>query len=115
MPPIGLLLGNVDFGNLFIVLKEGAIGGPYESLLVAQTAGAVTINYGVFINALINFLILAMAIFFFVVRPLNQLAARQKSKEAVIPAQTDKKDCPYCATQIPLKASKCPYCTSELM
>ncbi|ACZ62281.1 large conductance mechanosensitive channel protein MscL [Dehalococcoides mccartyi] len=114
MPPVGLLLGNVDFSNLFIVLKEGAASGPYESLLVAQTAGAVTINYGVFINALINFLILAAAIFFFIVRPLNQLAARQKSKDAAAPAQTDTKDCPYCATRIPLKAKKCPYCTSEL-
>ncbi len=112
MPPIGLLLGDVDFGNLFVVLKEGAVAGPYDSLALAQEAGAVTINYGLFINAIITFLILAAAIFFFVVKPLNRLAARQKAAEA--PAAPTTKDCPYCATAIPVKAQRCPNCTSEL-
>ncbi len=114
MPPIGLLLGDVDFSNLFAVLKEGATVGPYDSLAAAQAAGAVTINYGVFINALISFLILAAAIFFFVVRPLNRMAVRQKAKEAQAPAAPTTKDCPYCATSIPVKAQRCPNCTSEL-
>ena len=114
MPPIGLLLGNVDFGNLFAVLKEGAVGGPYESLAAAQTAGAVTINYGVFINAIISFMILAAAIFFFIVRPLNLLAARQKAKEATVTTAPITKDCPFCATAIPVKAQRCPHCTSDL-
>ncbi|MEN8614270.1 large conductance mechanosensitive channel protein MscL [Dehalogenimonas sp. THU2] len=116
MPPIGLLLGNVDFANLFIVLKEGATAAPYESLAAAQAAGAVTINYGVFISALTSFLIVAAAIFFLVVRPLNQIAARQKAREAAaaIPAEATTKDCPYCATSIPVKAKRCPNCTSAL-
>ncbi|KTB48913.1 large conductance mechanosensitive channel protein MscL [Dehalogenimonas alkenigignens] len=115
MPPIGLLLGNVDFGNLFVVLKEGATSAPYDSLAAAKAAGAVTINYGVFINALISFLIVAAAIFFFIVRPLNQMAAKQKAKEAAaVSAAPTTKDCPYCATSIPVKAKKCPNCTSGL-
>jgi large conductance mechanosensitive channel len=114
MPPIGLLLGDVDFSNMFAVLKEGATAGPYDSLAAAQSAGAVTINYGVFINALISFLILAAAIFFFVVRPLNKIAARQKAKEVSVPTVPATKDCPYCATSIPIKAQRCPNCTSEL-
>jgi large conductance mechanosensitive channel len=114
MPPIGLLLGNVDFANLFVILKEGTVSGPYASLAAAQQAGAVTINYGVFINALISFLILAAAIFFFVVKPLNKIAARQKATAAPAPDAPTTKDCPYCATSIPVKAQRCPNCTSEL-
>jgi len=114
MPPIGLLLGNVDFANLFVVLKEGTTEGPYASLSMAQQAGAVTINYGVFINALLSFLILAAAIFFFVVKPLNRLAESQKAKVAAAPAAPTTKDCPFCATAIPVKAQRCPNCTSEL-
>ncbi len=115
MPPIGLLLGGVDFTNMFAVIKEGATGAPYDSLAAAQAAGAVTINYGLFINALIAFLIVAAAIFFLVVRPLNQMAAKQKAKEAVAaPAAPATKDCPYCATSISIKAKRCPNCTSEL-
>ena len=107
MPPIGLLLGNIDFSNLSIVIKEGTMPGPYSSLAAAQAAGAVTINYGLFINTLINFLIIAAVVFFFIVRPLARL---QPKKEAA-PAT---KDCPYCATAISVKAIKCPNCTSEL-
>ena len=112
MPPIGLLLGDVDFVNLFAVLKEGTVAGPYPSLTAAQEAGAVTINYGFFINAIINFIIIAFAIFFFVVRPINKMHERQKAKE-VAPEPTAK-ECPYCITSIPIKATRCPNCTSEL-
>jgi large conductance mechanosensitive channel len=111
MPPIGLALGNVDFSNLFAVLREGATPGPYPSLAAAQTAGAVTINYGVFINAIINLLIVAAAVFFLIVRPIAKLQARTKKAEA--PAPTTK-ECPYCFTAIPIKASRCPNCTSAL-
>ena len=112
MPPIGLALGNVDFSNLYILLKEGATTpGPYESLAAAQQAGAVTLNYGVFINAVINLLIVAAAVFFLIVRPIAKLQARTKKTEA--PAPTTK-ECPYCFTAIPIKASRCPNCTSAL-
>jgi len=111
MPPIGLALGNVDFTNLFAVLKEGATPGPYASLAAAQTAGAVTINYGVFINAIINLLIIAAAVFFLIVRPIARLQARKKAGE---PAAPTTKECPYCFTAIPIKASRCPNCTSAL-
>jgi len=109
MPPIGLALGNVDFTNLFAVLKEGATPGPYASLAAAQAAGAVTINYGVFINAIVNLLIIAVAVFFLIVRPIARLQARTKKAEAPIT-----KECPYCITAIPIKATRCPHCTSEL-
>ena len=112
MPPIGLALGKVDFTNLFVVLREGTVAGPYTSLAVAQDAGAVTINYGVFINTIVIFIIIAIVIFFFVVRPINKIHARQKAAE-VAPAP-DTKECPFCYTNIPIKASRCPNCTSEL-
>jgi len=112
MPPIGLALGNVDFTNLFVVLKQGAVAGPYPSLAAAQAAGAVSINYGVFINTLVNFLIIAAVVFFFVVRPIVKLHARQKAAEAAPAPST--RECPYCCTQIALKATRCPSCTSEL-
>jgi large conductance mechanosensitive channel len=112
MPPIGLALGNVDFTNLFVVLKEGSLApGPYPSLAYAQAMGAVTINYGTFINAIVNLLIIAAAVFFLIVRPIAKLQARQKTKE---PAAPTTKECPYCFTSIPIKASRCPNCTSEL-
>ncbi|MFZ5447424.1 MAG: large-conductance mechanosensitive channel protein MscL [Thermodesulfobacteriota bacterium] len=107
MPPIGLLLGNVDFTNLFITLKAGKEAGPYASLAAAQAVGAVTLNLGVFINTIISFLIVAFAVFL-VIRGMNRL---QREKE-VPPATT--KECPHCASEIPLKASRCPHCTSEL-
>ena len=111
MPPIGLLLGKVDFANLFTVLKEGAaVAGPYASLADAQAAGAVTINYGVFINTLISFIIIAFAIFM-VIRSMNKL----KKKEEASPAEPTTKDCPYCLTSIPIKATRCPHCTSKLV
>jgi large conductance mechanosensitive channel len=112
MPPIGLALGNVDFTNLFVVLKQGTVAGPYPSLAAAQEAGAVSINYGVFINTIVNFIILAAVVFFFVVRPITKMHARQKAAE-VAPAPSTK-ECPFCYTSIPIKATRCPNCTSEL-
>ena len=111
MPPIGLGLGKIDFANLLVVIKEGATPGPYASLAAAKEAGAVTINYGVFVNAIINFLIIAAVVFFFVIRPINRLHAPKKAEE---PAAPTTKDCPFCYTAIPIKATRCPNCTSEL-
>ncbi len=105
MPPIGLLLGNVDFSALFIDLS----GEGYETLAAAQEAGAPTINYGLFINTVINFLIIALVIFL-LIRQINRLTA----KEEEAPAEPTTKTCPYCATEIPIEASRCPHCTSEL-
>jgi large conductance mechanosensitive channel len=111
MPPIGLALGNIDFSNLAIVIKEGSTPSPYASLSAAQAVGAVTINYGLFINTIINFLIIAAVVFFFIIRPLAKL---QSLTKGVTPAALTTKDCPYCATAIPIKATRCPNCTSEL-
>ncbi|NJL29025.1 MAG: large-conductance mechanosensitive channel protein MscL [Thermoanaerobaculia bacterium] len=109
MPPIGLMLGGVDFTNFFTVLKEGATPGPYATLAAAQEAGAVTIDYGVFLNAVISFLIVAVALFF-LVRAINRL----KREEAAPAPAPSTKDCPHCATAIPLAAKRCPHCTSPL-
>jgi large conductance mechanosensitive channel len=109
MPPIGLLLGNVDFTNLFAVLKDGSPPGPYAALSAAQEAGAVSINYGLFINTVVSFLIVALAIFF-LIRGINQL---QREEEAP-PAEPTTRECPYCLSSIPIKATRCPQCTSEL-
>jgi len=106
MPPIGLLLGNIDFSNLFAVLKAGKVAGPYETLAAAKAAGAVSINYGYFINTVISFLIVAFAVFI-LIKNVNKL---QKEK----PAEVTTKECPYCISTIPLKAQRCPNCTSEL-
>ncbi|KPK72758.1 mechanosensitive ion channel protein MscL [candidate division WOR_3 bacterium SM23_60] len=108
MPPIGLLLGNVDFANLFAVLREGATVGPYAALTDAQAAGAVTINYGVFINTVISFIIVAFAVFL-VIKSINQMKRKEEA-----PAEPTTKDCPYCLTSIPIKATRCPHCTSQL-
>ena len=116
MPPIGLALGNVDFNNLFAVIKEGTeAAGPYATLADAQAAGAVTINYGVFINTIIVFIIVAFAVFL-IVRTVNRarraIEAR-KEVEAAAAAPTTK-DCPYCFSKIHVDAKRCPNCTSEL-
>jgi len=110
MPPIGLLLGNLDFANLMVILKEGSTPGPYTSLAAAKQAGAVAIYYGNFINTIINFLIIALVVFFGIVRPI----ARFTAKKAPAPAAPTTKECPYCATTIPIQAKKCPNCTSNL-
>lgn len=103
MPPIGLILGKVDFSSLFINLS----GTPYDTLVAAKAAGAATINYGAFINTVINFLIVAFVIFL-VVRQMNRL-----QKPAPVAAPTTK-ECRYCLSVIPLKATRCPQCTSEV-
>ena len=107
MPPIGLLLGQVDFSNLFAVLREGATAGPYASLAAARAAGAVTVNYGLFINSIISFAIVAFAVFM-LIRSLNRL----RKAEAALPPAT--RDCPFCCTAIPVAATRCPNCTSQL-
>ncbi len=109
MPPIGLLFGDVDFTNYFAVLKAGSPAGPYETIAAAQEAGAVTINYGVFINAIITFLIITFAMFL-VIRGINRLEKKEKAP----PEEPTTKECPHCATTIPIKAVRCPHCTSEL-
>ena len=109
MPPIGLLLGNVDFANLYVVLHAGGVPGPYASLAQAQAAGAVTLNYGLFIDKIIAFLIVAFALFL-LIRAMNRL----KRKAEAPPAEPTTKDCPYCATAVPVKAVRCPHCTSEI-
>ncbi len=107
MPPIGLALGHVDFANLYVLLKDGVKAAPpYASLADAKTAGAVTLNYGIFVNTIITFLIVALAIFM-VVRGANKV-----HKKPVATATT--KPCPYCAMDIPITATRCPHCTSEL-
>jgi large conductance mechanosensitive channel len=109
MPPIGLLLGRVDFSNLYLVLAAGKVAGPYASLAAAQQAGAVTLNYGLFVNRIISFLIVALALFL-MIRSMN----RMKRKAETVPAEPTTKECPFCGTQIPTKAVRCPNCTSEL-
>ena len=109
MPPIGLLFGNVDFANLFILLKEGKVPGPYGSLVAAKAAGAVTLNIGVFVNTIISFLIIAFSIFI-VIRNINKL----KRQEEAPPAVPTTKECPHCLSVIPIKATRCAHCTAEL-
>ena len=108
MPPIGLLLGGVDFSDLFATLKQGATPGPYATLAAAQAAGAVTIGYGLFINAIVSFLIVALAVFM-LIKAINRLRP-----EPPAPAPTTR-ECPYCISSIALKARRCPHCTSDLV
>jgi large conductance mechanosensitive channel len=103
MPPIGLALGNVDFSNLFINLS----GGNYPSVAAAKAAGAATLNYGIFFNNILNFLIIALAIFLLI----KQINRMQKPAPAAAPTT---KDCPHCLSAIPIKATRCAHCTSEL-
>ena len=108
MPPIGLALGGVDFANFFALLKAGSPAGPYASLADAQAAGAVTVNYGMFINNVVSFLIVAF-VMFLLIRTINRL---QREEEA--PAEPTTKECTYCLSTIPIKATRCAHCTSEL-
>ncbi len=109
MPPIGLLMGNVDFSNLFFVLKEGGSAGPYLSLAEAQKAGAVTVNYGLFVNRIISFLIVAFSVFL-LIKGINKMKREQEAP----PAAPTTKECPFCLSTIPIKAARCGYCTSDL-
>ena len=104
MPPLGLLLGKVDFSNLFVSLN----GEKFKSLADAQAAGAPTLNYGLFINNVIDFLIIALVIFL-LIRGLTKL-----TKKEGVPAEVTTRDCPYCQTTISKKATRCPNCTSEV-
>jgi len=107
MPPIGFLLGNIDFTNFFVVLKEGKVAGDYATLAAAKEAGAVTINYGFFINTVISFLVVAFCVYI-LVKNVNRL------KREPVPVEDNAKECPYCLSMIPVKATRCPHCTSEL-
>ncbi|MFH0843834.1 MAG: large conductance mechanosensitive channel protein MscL [Pseudomonadota bacterium] len=109
MPPIGLLLGNVDFSSFFLVLKQGAQGAPYATLAAAQKAGAVTLNYGMFINTIISFVIVAFSVFL-LIRGMNKL----KRQQEVPPPVPTTKECPHCLSTIPIKAARCAHCTSDL-
>lgn len=107
MPPIGLATGGIDFANMFVVLKEGTTAGPYATVAAAKEAGAVTLNYGLFVNTVITFLIVALAIFM-LVRAVNRLYRR--------PAEPtpDTRPCPYCTMSVSRAATRCPNCTSQL-
>ncbi|PIX18943.1 MAG: large conductance mechanosensitive channel protein MscL [Deltaproteobacteria bacterium CG_4_8_14_3_um_filter_51_11] len=109
MPPIGLLLGNVDFSNLFITLKEGAMAGPYATLELAKKAGAVTLSYGAFLNTVVSFLIVAFSVFL-LIKGMNSLKRKQEAPAAA----PSTKECPHCLSTIPIKATKCAHCTAEL-
>ena len=107
MPPIGLLLGGMDFSNLYVLLRAGDPAPPYASLGEATDAGAVAMRYGVFINTIISLLIIAL-VMFLIVRAMNRL----QPEEAPVAPLT--KECPYCLSSVPIKATRCPHCTSEL-
>ena len=104
MPPLGLILGNVDFSNLFVNLSSAS----YKSLAEAKAAGAATINYGVFLNAVVDFIIVAFVIFL-LVRAVSRMRRLQAAPAPAAPAT---KDCTYCFSSIPIKATRCPHCTS---
>jgi large conductance mechanosensitive channel len=109
MPPIGLLLGGSDFSDLFAVVRQGEPAGPYLTLADAQAAGAVTVNYGVFTNSVISFLIVAVAVFM-LIKAINAM----RREEEAPPAEPTTKKCPYCTTEIAIEATRCPACTSQL-
>jgi large conductance mechanosensitive channel len=110
MPPLGLLIGDIDFQDILLVLREGSTPGPYETLAAAREAGAVTLNLGMFINAAVSFAIVAFAVFL-LVKGMNRLKRAEEATPA--PAPTTK-DCPFCVSSIPLGARRCPMCTSQL-
>lgn len=112
MPPIGLLTGNVDFTDLFVVLKEGAQPGPYLNVEAAKAAGAVTLNYGLFVNQLVSFLIVAFTVFL-LVKGINRMRREEPQPAGQAPAPV-MKECPFCKMTIPGEATRCPQCTSEL-
>ena len=109
MPPAGLLLGDAEFEDLFWVLREGAVAGPYLTLADAQTAGAVTVNYGVFLNTVVTFLVIA-AVVFLLVRSINRV---RRTEEGPPPPPSERK-CPYCLLMVPIDATRCGHCTSDI-
>lgn len=109
MPPVGWLLGGVEFADFYLLIKHGTPSGPYPTLADAQAAGAVTVNYGLFINTAVSFLIVAF-VMFLLIRGINRLK-RQKKEQAPEPTT---KTCPFCQTEIPKGATRCPHCTSDL-
>ena len=116
MPPLGILLGKIDFANLFFVLKNGAAQQePYVSLEAAKAAGAVTLNVGNFMNTVISFIIVAFAVFM-LIKGMNTLQAKLESKEEkeAKDAEPTTKECPFCCSVIPVRAVKCPDCTADL-
>jgi large conductance mechanosensitive channel len=110
MPPLGLLTGNIDFGNMYILLSEGTPGAPYNTLADAQAAGAIALRYGAFITTILNFLIVAFAMFV-VVRAYNRAEESFKQEQPDAPGP---RKCPHCIAPIPDKATRCPSCTTEL-
>ncbi len=110
MPPLGLLTSEIDFANAFLVLKEGSTPAPYSTLQMAQEAGAVVLRYGTFINAAISFALVSFAVFL-LVRYINNLKNPKQTPEPVSPKI---KKCTYCFSDIPVEATRCPHCTSEL-
>jgi large conductance mechanosensitive channel len=117
MPPVGLLLGQSDFADKFILLREGTPPPPYATLADAQAAGAVTWNWGLFINSIITFIIVALAMFF-IIRAINRLDQEMEKDVAAEPEKVEQepanKKCPYCFSTIPYEATRCPQCTSQL-
>jgi large conductance mechanosensitive channel len=110
MPPIGLLLGRIDFKNLYIALKPGTPAGPYATVDAAKTAGAVTLNYGLFLNTVFSFIVIAF-IAFLLVRMVNRV---RRWEQGAAPSEPTVKTCPYCLSSIPIKATRCSGCTSQL-
>ena len=110
-PPLELLKPR-DFGDLYILLREGVPPGPYPSLTLAREAGAVTMNYGTLIDAIVAFILTAIALFI-LIRAVNRMKRREEKAEAPAPPPTIK-NCPYCLSEIPIKATRCAFCTSEL-
>jgi large conductance mechanosensitive channel len=110
MPPLGLALQGVDFSEFFIVLKDGpTVAGPYESLAAAKAAGATTMNYGKFLNSVISFVIMAFCVYL-LIKGINSMRRKQEAA----PPPPSKKECAFCHSEIPLKATRCPFCTSQL-
>ena len=110
MPPIGLLIGKVNFADLFITLKAGTTPGPYATVAAAKAAGAVTMNVGQFINSVVSFVLIAFSVFL-LVKVVNRL---YQKKDAAAPAPATR-DCPFCGPAIPLAATRCPHCTSQVL
>lgn len=110
MPPVGVLLGKVDFSSLYVPIYP--LGEHYKSLADAQAAGAVTINYGAFLNTVISFIVVAISVFF-VIKAINTLQSKFSAEEKVEEA-ANTKECPFCCSTIPVNAKKCPNCTSDL-